>query len=70
MSLPTYSLASHSPHRWKPKLVGLTTLVLMESEDSVLPIPMCHALPLVGTIEPGKQVDAFRGVNEDLARLG
>ena len=51
MSLPNYSLASHSPYRWKPELVGLTTLVLMESEDSVLPIPMCHALPLIGTSE-------------------
>ena len=70
ISLPNYSLASHSPYRWKPELVGLTTPVLMESEDSVLPIPMCHALPLIGTSEPVKQVDAFREVNEDLAQLG
>ena len=51
MSLPNNSLASHSPYRWKPELVGLTTPVLMESEDSALPIPMCHALPLIGTSE-------------------
>ena len=70
MSLPNYSLASHPPYRWKPEHVGLTTLVLMESEDSVLPIPMCHARPLVGTSEPVKQVDAFREVNKDLVPLG
>ena len=29
MSLPNYSLTSHSPCRWKPELVGLTTPVLM-----------------------------------------
>ena len=34
--------------------------VLMESEDSVLPIPICHALPLIGTSEPVNHVDAFR----------
>ena len=39
MSLPTYSLTSNSPYRWKPKLVGLTTPVLMDSEDAVLPLP-------------------------------
>ena len=70
MSLPNYSLASHSPYRWKPELVGLTTPVLMESEDSVLPIPMCHALPLIGTSEPVKHVEAFREVNKDLSQLG
>ena len=32
MALPNYSLTSHSPYRWKPELVGLTTPVLMESE--------------------------------------
>ena len=41
MSLPNYSLTSHSPYRWKPELI--------ESEDTILPIPMCHALPLIGT---------------------
>ena len=70
MSLPNYSFASHSPYRWKPELVGLTTPVLMESKDSVLPIPMLHALPLIGTSELVKQVEAFREVNEDLSQLG
>ena len=60
MSLPNYSLISHSPSRWKPEPVGLTTPLPMESEDSVLPIPMCHALPLIGTSETVKQVDVFR----------
>ena len=50
--------------------MGLTTPVLMESEDPVLPIPMCHALPLIGTSEPLKQVDVFREVNEELSELG
>ena len=62
--LPNYSLTSHSPYRWNPELVGLTTPVLMESEDAVLPLPICHALPLIGTSEPVKQVDIFREVNE------
>ena len=70
MSLPNNSLTSHSPYRWKPELVGLTTPVLMESEDAVLPIPMCHTLPLIGTSEPVKQVDVFREVNEELSELG
>ena len=52
MALPNYSLISHSPYCWKPELVGLTTPVLMESEDAFLPLPMCHALPLIGTSEP------------------
>ena len=60
MALPNYSLTSHSPYRWKPELVGLTTPVLMESEDAILPLPMCHALPLIWTSEPVKQVDIFR----------
>ena len=51
MSLPNYSLTSHSPYRWKPELLGLSTPVLMESEEAVLPLPMCHALPLIGTSE-------------------
>ena len=66
MALPNYSLTSHSPYRWKPELVGLTTPVLMESEDAVLPLPMCHALPLIGTSEPVKQVDIFREANVEL----
>ena len=69
MHLPNYSLTSHSPYRWKPELVGLTTPVLMESEDAVLPLPMCHALPLIGTSEPVKQVDIFREVKEELSEL-
>ena len=63
MALPNYSLTSHSPYRLKPELVGLTTPVLMESEDAVLPPPMCHALPLIWTSEPVKQVDIFGEVN-------
>ena len=70
MALPNYSLTSHSPYRWKPELVGLTTPVLMESEDAVLPLPMRHALPLIGTSEPVKQVDIFREANEELSELG
>ena len=70
MALPNYSLTSHSPYRWRPELVGLTTPVLMESEDAVLPLPMCHALPLIGTSEPVKQVDIFREANEELSELG
>ena len=70
MALPNYSLTSHSLYRWKPELVGLTTKVLMESKDAVLPLPMCHALPLIGTCEPVKQVDIFREVNEQLSELG
>ena len=54
MARPNYSLTSHSPYRWKPELVGSTTPVLMESKDAVLPLPMCHALPLIGTSEPVK----------------
>ena len=60
MALPNYSLTSHSSYCWKLELVGLTTPVLMESEESVLSIPMCHALPLIGTSGPVKQVDIFR----------
>ena len=70
LSLPNYSLTSHSSYRWKPELVGLTVPVLMESEDSVLPIPMCHALPLIGTSEPVKQVNVCREVKEELSELG
>ena len=70
MALPNYSLTSHSPYRWKPGLVWLTTPVLMESEDAVLPLPMCHALPLIGTSEPVKRVDIFREANEELLELG
>ena len=70
ISLPNYSLASHSPYGWKPELMGLTSSVLMGSEDWVLPIPMCRTLTLIGTSEPVKQVVAFREVNEDLAQLG
>ena len=70
MSLSNYYLTSHSPYRWKPQLVGLTTPVLMESEDSVLHIPMCHALPLIGTSEPVKQADIFRELNEEISEVG
>ena len=70
MALPNYSLTSHSPYRWKPELVGLTTPVLMASENAVLPLPMCHALPLIGTSAPVKQVDIFREANEELSELG
>ena len=42
----------------------------MQSKDVVLPIPMCHALQLVGTSEPVKQVDTFRELNEELSELG
>ena len=66
MSLPNYSLTSHSPYRWKPELVGLTTPVPVESEDAVLPIPMCHALPPIGTSEPVKQVCVFRELSESV----
>ena len=38
MSLPNFCLARHSLYRWKLDLVWLTTPVLMESEDSVLPL--------------------------------
>ena len=70
MALPNYSFTSHSPYRWTPELLGLTKLVLMESEDAVFPLPMCHALPLIGTSEPVKQVDIFREVNEEVSELG
>ena len=70
MFLPNYSLTSHSPYHWKPELMGLTTPVLMQSEDAVLPLPMCHALPLIWTSEPVKEVDIFREVNEELSELG
>ena len=50
--------------------MGLTTPVLMESEGSVLPFPMCRALPLLWTSQPVKQVEVFREVNEDLPQLG
>ena len=70
MSPPNYSLTRHSPYRWKPELVGLTTPVLMESEDAVLPLPMCHALLLIGASEAVKQVDILREVNEELSELG
>ena len=51
-------------------LVGLTTPVLMDSEDAVLPLPMCHALPLIGTSKPVKQVDIFGEVNEEISESG
>ena len=70
MSIGIYSLASHSPYRWKPELVGLTTPVVMESKDSVVPIPKCHALPLIGTSEPVKQVEALRGSVEGPSAIG
>ena len=70
LALPNYSLTSHFPHRWKPEFVGLTTPVLMESEDAVLPLSMCHALPVIGTSEPVKQVDIFWEANEELLELG
>ena len=70
MALPHYSLTSHSPYCWRPELVGLTMPVLMVSEDSVLSIPMCHALPLIGTSGPVKQVDIFRKVYKDVSHLG
>ena len=70
MSLPNYHFASHYPYRWKPELVGLTTPVLMKSEDSVLPFPICHALPLIQTSEPVKHVDVFWEVNEDMSQSG
>ena len=69
MSLPNYSLTRHSPQCWKPELVGLTTKELMQSEDSALPISMCHALLLIGTREPVKQLDVFREENEELSEL-
>ena len=70
MSVPNYSLTSRSPYGWKPELVGLITPVLMESEDAVLPLPMCHTLPLIGTSELPKQLDIFRELNEELSELG
>ena len=70
MAVPKYSLNSHSPYGWKPELVGLTTPMLMESEDAVLPLPMWHAFPLIGTSEPVKRVDIFREANEELLELG
>ena len=45
MALPNYSLTSHSTYCWKPDLVGLTTPVLMESEDAVLPCGWCLRRP-------------------------
>ena len=42
----------------------------MESEDAFLPLPMCHALPLIETSEPVKQVDIFREANVELSQLG
>ena len=44
--------------------------MLIKSEDAVLPLPICHALPLIGTSEPVKQVDIFREANEELSELG
>ena len=44
--------------------------VLMQSEDAVLPLFMCHSLPLIGTSEPVTQVGTFREVNEELLELG
>ena len=44
--------------------------MLMESEDAVLPLRMCHTLPLIGTSEPVKQVDIFREANVELSELG
>ena len=70
MFLPNYSLTSHSPYCLKPELLGLTMPLLMKSEDAVLPLAMCHALPLIGTSEPVMQVDIFREVNEELLELG
>ena len=70
MSLPNYSLTSHSPYRWKPELPRLTMPVLMEGENAVLPLPMCHALPLMRTSKPVKQMDTFQEVNEELWELG
>ena len=70
MALPNYSLTSHSPYRCKPELVWLTAPVLMESKDAVLPLPMCHALPLIGTSEPVKQVHILREASEELSELG
>ena len=70
MSLHNYSLTSHSPYRWKPELVGLTTPVLMESEDAILPLPMCHALPLIGTSEPVKQVRHLPGSEQGTLGVG
>ena len=70
IALPNYSLTSRSPYCWKPELVGLTTPGLMESEDLVLSIPMCDALPLMWTSGPVKQVDIFRKVYKDVSHLG
>ena len=70
MSLANYSLTSHSPYRWKPESAALTTPLLMESEDSVLRIPVCPALQLVGTTESDKQGDGLGEENEDLTQLG
>ena len=70
MSLPNNSVASHSSYCWTPQLVGLTTPVPMKSDDYVLPIPMCHTVPLIGTSTLVKQVDAFWDLNEDLVQLG
>ena len=70
MSVPNYSLTSRSPYRWKPGLVGLTTPVLMESKDVVLPLWMCHTVLLIGKSEPVKQVDIFPELNEEISELG
>ena len=69
-SLPNDSLTSRSTYRWKPELVALSTPRLIEREDSVLPTPMCHAVPLIGTSESVKQVDVLPKVNEEPSELG
>ena len=41
----------------------------MQSEDFVLSIPMCDALPRFGTSGPVKQVDIFWKVYKDVSQL-
>ena len=69
MSVPNYSLTRHFPYRWKPELPGLTTPMLMESEDAAFHLLMCHDLPLIGTSEPVQHVEIFPEVNEELSEL-
>ena len=69
-ALPNWSPTSHSPYRWKPELVGWTTPMLVESEDAVLPLPMCHALSLIGTSKPVKQVNIFWGTERGTLGVG
>ena len=59
MSLPNCSLTSHSLCCCKPELVGMTTPVLTESEDSVLALPVRHTVPLIGSRTPVEQVELF-----------